>query len=95
MKVKLWLRVENNSKYVRGKTRVREEIERHILSRFAMEKPERDGWEYILSIPYSTDEELDRIIYDEIWREMDSRADGRHCFVEGDTVSLEDPERHW
>jgi DNA invertase Pin-like site-specific DNA recombinase len=95
MKVKLWLRVENNSKYVRGKTKVREEIERHVLGRFGMEKPDRDGGEYILSIPYATDEELDRIIYDEIWRAADRRADGRHCFVEGDTVSLEDPDRHW
>ena len=27
MKVNLWLRVENNNKYIRGKTKVRDEIE--------------------------------------------------------------------
>jgi hypothetical protein len=58
MKVKLWLRVENNGKFVRGKSKDRDEIERLVLSRFGMEKTSRDGHEYILSIPYGTDEEL-------------------------------------
>ncbi len=31
-----------------------------------MEKPDKDGHRYILTIPYETDEELDRIIYDDI-----------------------------
>jgi len=51
MKVKLWLRVENNSKFVRGKGKARDEIEQYVLSRFAMEKPDKKGWEYVLSIP--------------------------------------------
>ena len=34
----LWLQVENNSKFVRGKGKVRNEIEQFILSQFAMEK---------------------------------------------------------
>lgn len=95
MKVRLWLRVENNSKFVRGRSRSIEEIERRVLSRFAMEKTDKDGGEYILSIPYTSDEELDRIIYDEIYSEAESIADFRHCFTEGDMVSLDDPERSW
>ena len=95
MKVKMWLRVENNSKFVRGKGKVREEIERFVLQRFGMEKASKDSHEYLLSIPYTTDEELDRIIYDEIWREAESIADGRNCFTEGDMTSLEDPDRRW
>ena len=75
MKVKLWLQVENNSKFVRGKNKVREEIERHVLSRFAMEKPDKQGWEYVLSIPYTTDEELDSTIYEEIYAEAERCAD--------------------
>lgn len=95
MKVKLWLRVENNSKFVRGKGKAREEIEQYVLSRFAMEKPDKQGWEYILSIPYTTDEELDRIIYEEIVAEAERTADLRHCFTEGDMVSVDDPDRSW
>jgi DNA invertase Pin-like site-specific DNA recombinase len=57
MKVKMWLRVENNSKFVRGKGKVREEIERRILSRYGMENPDKERGEYLLSIPYTTDEE--------------------------------------
>lgn len=95
MKVKLWLRVENNSKFVRGKGKAREEIERCVLSRFAMEKPDRKGWEYVLSIPYTTDVELDRIIYEEILAEAERTADLRHCFIEADVVAVDDPERSW
>jgi len=95
MKVKMWLRVENNSKFVRGKKRAREEIEQRVLSRFNMEKPDKNGWEYILSIPYTTDEELDGIVYDEISREAESIADLRNCFTEADITSLDDPERSW
>jgi ketosteroid isomerase-like protein len=36
-----------------------------------------------------------RMIDDEIWREADGIADERHCFTEGDTIALEDPDRHW
>jgi hypothetical protein len=43
MKVALYLRVENNSKFVRGKTKAREEIERYVLSHYQMEKPEKNG----------------------------------------------------
>ena len=95
MKVRLWLRVENNSKFVRGKNRAREEIERCILSRFAMEKPNQNPCEYVLSIPYTTEEELDQIIYREIFAEAESLADLRHCFIEGDMASWDDPERSW
>jgi DNA invertase Pin-like site-specific DNA recombinase len=95
MRVKMWLRVENNSKFVRGKSRSRKEIEQRVLSRFGMEKPYKDSWEYILSIPYTTDEELDRIIYEEICAEAERIADLRNGFTEADIISLDDPERSW
>lgn len=95
MKVKFWLRVENNSKFVRGKSKSLNEIEWRVLSRFGMEKPDKNIPEYILSIPYTTDEELDQIIYDEIYAETESIADSRHCFIEGDIISLDDPDRSW
>lgn len=95
MKVQLWLRVENNNKYVRGKKKARQEIESWVLHRYGMDPAEAGGPEYVLTIPYTTDEELDQIIYDDIWREADSIADARSCIVEGDTASLDDPDRSW
>jgi hypothetical protein len=55
IKVERSLRVENN-KYIRGKGKVRDEIERSILSQYAMEK-HQSGVEYILTIPYETEEQ--------------------------------------
>jgi hypothetical protein len=95
MKVALYLRVENNSKFVRGKTKAREEIEQYVLSHYHLEKPRKDGWEYVLSIPYHTDEELDEIIYRDILQEAALHADIHHCFIETDVVSLNDPDWSW
>ncbi len=93
VKVSLWLRVENNSKFVRGKGRSREEIERFVLSRYSMRKLRKDGWEYKLVIPYENDEDLDDIIYDMI-QEMADIADSRHGFIEYDVVDM-DSDRSW
>lgn len=95
MKVELCLQVENNSKFVRGKGKVRNEIEQSILSQFAMEKLDKHNCRYILSIPYTSDEELDSIIYDEIMAEAEHTADMRNCFIEADIFSVDDPERSW
>lgn len=95
IKVRMWLRVENNSKFVRGKGKVREEIERQILRHYGMEKPNKERGEYLLKIPYTTEEELDRIIYQEIWQEAERMADLRNCFTEGDIILLDDPDRRW
>jgi hypothetical protein len=48
-----------------------------------MESLDKRRGEYLLSILYTTDEELDSIIYNEIWREAESFADLRNCFTEG------------
>ena len=44
---------------------------------------------------YTSDEELDSIIYDEIMAEAEHTADMRHCFIEADIFSVDDPERSW
>ena len=95
MKVNLWLRVENNNKYIRGKTKARNEIEQWVLSRYQMTKDRPDGCEYELAIPYQTDAELDAIIYDDILAEAERIADGRHCFIEADVSAIDDPDRSW
>lgn len=91
--VELWLRIENNSKFVRGKKRVREDIEDYILSRYDMKKPVKDGWEYELTIPYKNKKDLDKTIYD-LLSEMDSKADMRHCFIETDLTAVK-PDWSW
>src|SRR3989440_1290177 len=94
IKVELYLRVENNSKFVRGKGKVRDEIERYILRQYAMEK-HPNGVEYTLTIAYETDEQLERIIYQDILQEAASTADARYCFIEADVSALDDSGRHW
>jgi hypothetical protein len=91
--VNLWLRVENNNKFVRGKTRVRREIENYILSEYNMNKLCRDGWEYELTIPYETEKDLDDTVYDMLM-EMDQAADLRNCFIEADVRTI-NGERSW
>lgn len=94
IKVELYLRVENNSKFVRGKGKVRDEIERYILSQYQMEK-HPNGVEYTLTIPYETEEHLEQIIYRDILQEADSTADARHCFIEADVRALDGSDRSW
>ena len=56
--VLLWLRVENNSKFVRGKKRARENIERYLLKEYAAKL--RPSGQYELKVLYRTDEDLDK-----------------------------------
>lgn len=89
------MRVENNSKFVRGKGKAQEAIEERVLSRFGLEQADSRRGEYVLAIPYETEEELEHIIQEEIWAEAARIADLRNCFIEGDTISLEDPDKYW
>ena len=80
-KVILWLRVENNSKFVRGKGKSRQYIEDYHLSRYNAKKLEKDGWEYELTFQYKDDEDLENQIYD-LTSEMSHEADIRNGFIE-------------
>ena len=94
LEVELHLRVEDNSKFVRGKGRSREEIERRVLSRFSMQKPDKDGSEYTLTIHYSSDDELECTVT-EIFQEASRIADLRNGFVEMDIQEIGGQERVW
>jgi DNA invertase Pin-like site-specific DNA recombinase len=94
MQVGLWLRVEGNNKYVRGKKKARQDIERYVLQQYDMEKPRKDDWDYVLHIPYQTDEELDEIVYD-IIREAAGWADDRNCFIETDAIAMDSSDKSW
>lgn len=77
----VWMSVENNSKFVRGKNESRRRIEDNCFSQFEMTKKNKDGWDYILKIPYKTEKELDDTVY-EIMSEADEIAGLRDGFTE-------------
>lgn len=79
--ITLWLRVENNNKFVRGKKRTRESVERYHLQQFGMKK--LGDCKYELTFSYRDDADLDRQVYD-LLREIDNEADMHHCFIEAD-----------
>ena len=88
----LSLRVENNSKFVRGKKRVREDIERHLRHQYGAIQGQ--SGEYRLKVPYRTDEELDQTMQD-LLQHIAFEADLRNCFSESDaTLEGSDP-RNW
>jgi DNA invertase Pin-like site-specific DNA recombinase len=89
----LWLMVENNSKFARGKTRVRQEIEDYLNSYYDLEKPYKDSWDYKLTIKYTTEEELDNEI-EEIIHEMSDIADMKNCFIEH-SINSEKLDKGW
>ena len=80
-KVILWLQVENNSKFVRGKGKSRQHIEDFHLSSYNAKKLEKNSWEYELTFQYKDDEDLENQIYD-LASEMSSEADIRNGFIE-------------
>jgi hypothetical protein len=92
--VELWLRVENNSKFVRGKTKARAWIEDTVLRRYDMHKPYANRSDYILTLSYDTDEELDALV-DDLLREAGQIADLHDCFIEADVRALDGSDRSW
>jgi len=94
IQVKLWLRVENNNKYVHGKTATRLLIEEQLLQPYQMQKPCVSSWEYILTLLYPSDEVLDSLIHTLLY-EAESLADRHNCFIEADVFALDDESCHW
>lgn len=87
----MYLYVENNNKFVRGRKKAQEWIEGFVLAPYLVRK---NGADYTLHIPYENDAELDRIIED-LFAEAWSSADHRNCFIEGHARDLDNEERYW
>jgi DNA invertase Pin-like site-specific DNA recombinase len=85
--VRLWLRVENNSKLVRRKQEVREWIEQSCLSPCQMKKQSQDGWDYELTIPYDSEPHLDQQIND-LLDDMATLPELENCFIETDITEI-------
>ena len=79
--VHLKLYVENNNKFVRGKKKSREWIERFCLAAYNARPCSDHSADYVLTIPYSHRSELDECMGDLIY-EIHSTAELRHCWVE-------------
>jgi hypothetical protein len=94
IRLELWLRVENNSKWVRGKARSLREIERGLFWRFDAKQPNPHRGVYQLTLTYSSEEDLERQI-DELLREMHFTAELRNGFVEADLTEIGGQERNW
>lgn len=92
-RIQIWLRVENNNKFIRRKKKVREYIERSCLSYYNAQKITPSGYDYIITIPYENDEDLEKQVYD-LFREMDSIADMDCCFIEVDASEI-GTDRRW
>ncbi len=92
-KVILWLQVENNSKFVRGKGKSRQSIEDYYLSKYNAKKLDKDGWEYELTFQYEDDGDLENQI-DDLASEMSSEADLRNGFIECNFTEV-GTERSW
>jgi len=90
--VLLSLRVENNSKFVRGKKRVKDGIERYLRLQYAATL--RPSGEYRLKIPYRTDEELDKTMVD-LLQHIAFEADLRNCFSESNAQLEGSQDRTW
>ncbi len=89
--IRLRLRIENNSKFVRGKKRAQEDIEQYCLNKY--EPKQIESGEYVLKVPYISDDDLDKKMYD-LLGDISSEADDRHCFSESD-AHMEGTDRYW
>jgi DNA invertase Pin-like site-specific DNA recombinase len=92
IQILLTFNIENNSDFVRGKKKTKEDIETFVLMYYEYEKI--NDCEYIITLKYDTNEELTEII-ESIVSEIHSQADSRDCFVEDISVCSTDKKRYW
>lgn len=84
--ITLYLSIENNSKFVRGKGKVRESIEWSMLREYQMKKLPRNDYE--LTFTFKDAEHLQKQI-DDLHQEMVSAADLRNCYIEANFYDKE------
>ncbi|EJQ96307.1 hypothetical protein II5_06087 [Bacillus cereus MSX-A1] len=89
--IRMWLRVENNSKFVRGKSKVRKEVEQYLRYYFNMEV--NSSGEYVFYVPYKDVDDLTKQVEDIIC-EIANDAYRRNCFIEANT-SCDELDLYW
>ena len=86
--IRLWLQVENNNKFVRGKTKSREKIERLCLAQYNAKRLSPDGNEYDLTFRHQDEKDLQNQI-NRLAIDMACIADARNGFTECDFTDME------
>jgi len=76
---------------VRGKKKLKEEMEQYLKAHYDLECPA--AGDYIFYVPYATVNGLMEEVY-EILREIDNMADMRNCLIETD-VACAELELNW
>lgn len=94
IRLQMWLVVENNNKFVRGRKTSIKRIERCLKEYYNARKLRKDDLEYELTITYTDDKDLDRSVYEMI-QEIGNLADMRHCCIDCDVWALDDSDRRW
>lgn len=89
--IRMWLRIENNSKFVRGKSKVRKEVEQYLRYYFNMEV--NSSGEYVFYVPYKDIDDLTKQVEDIIC-EIANDAYRRNCFIEANT-SCDELDLYW
>jgi hypothetical protein len=84
-KVRMSLRVENNNKFVRGKKKAKENIERYLKQYYNMQEDNSSDADYVILVKYKEVEDLKNTVY-EIFRDLDNEANLKNCFTEGDAT---------
>ncbi len=89
--VTLRLAVENNSKFVRGRKRAKENIECYCLEPLGVKRLGSGNYE--LTVPYQSDEELDKAVHD-LLSEIIQETEMRNCSIEVDAWEA-GTQRRW
>ena len=91
--LEVWLEVENNSKYVRGKKKTIEAIELDWMIHYDMQVVRSGNCDYILKVTYTSDKDLEDKVY-EIMSDAESTADYNNCFTEMG-ITHQETEKCW
>lgn len=83
VEIRMSLRVENNNKFVRGKKKTRERIEKYLKSYYSLNEPASEHSDYIFYVKYKTVDDLVNTVH-EIIRDLENEADLNNCFIEAD-----------
>lgn len=81
-KICMWISVQNNSKFARGKKKVNEYINWYLNNFYKVEHDPK-AYDYVIYMPYETTEGLEQEV-DRILQEIANEADYRNCIIEFD-----------
>ena len=91
--IRMSFRIENNNKFVRGKKKTRENIEKYLNFYYNLNMPASAHNDYIIYFKYKTADELINTVH-EMLHDLENEADLNNCFIEAD-VSCEELGLNW